>query len=108
MFGHTWASQQGDAPNDTWLRGLAGVRNDQYAKGLQRCLDRGDTFPPTLPEFRAMCLGTDGGFKYSGQTQCHKIYRPERRLEDLSAREAAQEAGARELANMKRLLGMDV
>jgi hypothetical protein len=29
---------------------------DDLARGLHACLDRADPWPPTLPEFRALCL----------------------------------------------------
>lgn len=61
MFGHTWASAYGDAPNgttaETWASCLAGVSNQQIADGLRACLAEGAEFPPSAPRFRGMCLG---------------------------------------------------
>ncbi len=55
IYGHRWTSAYGNEDDGTWLQGLAGVTPDQIAAGLSRCLERGDGWPPTLPEFRALC-----------------------------------------------------
>jgi len=90
MYGHTWTSQQGEEPNDTWVRGLDGLTAANFGAGLIACRDSAKTFPPTLPEFRGWSLGTDQG---SWERQAHKIYDPERRLEDKTNKELNQQAG---------------
>lgn len=100
MYGHAWASQQGDQPNDTWLRGLEGLNGEQLAVGLRACLEREGQFPPVLPEFRRMCLGLSGGMNFSGATRAHQIYRgalPNPRTEEL------EEVARREIAKMRKL-----
>lgn len=67
IYGGKWARDYGDAcenddgtltvTGDTWQRGLAGVSEQQIAAGLQACLTSADPWPPTLPAFRALCLG---------------------------------------------------
>lgn len=61
IYGHKWTSAYGDNPNEgaaqTWAKGLAGLRSQQLADGLKACLASADPWPPTLPEFRSMCLG---------------------------------------------------
>lgn len=42
---------------DTWSRGLSGIQETQIGVGLSEALASADGWPPTLPEFRAMCLG---------------------------------------------------
>lgn len=59
MYGHQWASQQGDEPNDTWIRGLDGIKPEQFAVGLRALLSRTETWPPNLVEFRQLCTGYD-------------------------------------------------
>ncbi len=57
IYGHKWTKAHGD--NDkhgTWLSGLGDVTPEQIAKGFRTCLTRTDAWPPSLPEFRAMCL----------------------------------------------------
>lgn len=61
IYGHRWTSAYGDDPEGaaahTWAKGLAGIKPEQLAAGLTSCLASADPWPPTLPEFRALCLG---------------------------------------------------
>lgn len=64
IYGHRWASAMRETATDEaaacWLEGLAGVTQHQVAAGI-RALRRGegprDGWPPTLPQFRELCLG---------------------------------------------------
>lgn len=61
MFGHTWTSQYGAAPQgiggDTWAAALSGVSGEQIAAGLKATLLLASDFPPSAPRFRALCFG---------------------------------------------------
>lgn len=62
IYGHRWTSAYGDSTEadgaaGTWAKGLAGVTPSQLADALKACITSSDPWPPTLPEFRAMCLG---------------------------------------------------
>lgn len=62
IYGHRWTSAYGaesgaDGAAGTWAKGLAGVTPAQVANGLNACIASSDPWPPTLPEFRAKCLG---------------------------------------------------
>lgn len=67
IFGHRWTSSFGDSAEDstgvltvageTWRRGLAGLAEMQIGVGIEACIAASEPWPPTLPEFRAMCLG---------------------------------------------------
>lgn len=61
IYGHRWTTSYGDDPErgagGTWAKGLAGVTPAQLASGLAACIASADPWPPTLPEFRARCLG---------------------------------------------------
>lgn len=61
IYGHRWTSAYGEDPDtgagETWAKGLAGVSTPQLAAGLGACIASADPWPPTLPEFRARCLG---------------------------------------------------
>ena len=60
IYGHRWTSSYGDSESGaarTWAKGLAGVSPVQLAAGLADCIASADPWPPTLPEFRARCLG---------------------------------------------------
>lgn len=56
IYGHRWLSSYGLTPNDSWRRGLAGITGQQIANGLSRMLEQGSDWPPTLPQFRALCV----------------------------------------------------
>jgi hypothetical protein len=103
MFGHTWLRDQGDEPNDTWIRGLSDLSPADLGCGLIACRDSGKTFPPTLPEFRSMCRPDHG--MTAMEKASLKEYRPERLLEDETSKAAAREAGAKVLAELKSLFG---
>lgn len=61
IYGHKWSSQHGEIDHDdTWLRGLQDLTVEQLSYGLTQCAlqepdHNGDTWAPTLPEFRSMC-----------------------------------------------------
>lgn len=61
IYGHRWTSGYGENPNgaaaETWGKGLAGLTGQQLADGLAACIACADPWPPTLPQFRMMCLG---------------------------------------------------
>jgi len=64
VYGHRWTAQYGPLPppgvprtpaQAAWARGLAGLAAPDLDRGLAR-VERGDApWPPTLPEFRALC-----------------------------------------------------
>lgn len=55
MYGHKWVSAHGACDDGTWAAGLHGLTAEEIAQGLTLCLKREDVWPPSLPEFRAMC-----------------------------------------------------
>lgn len=61
VYGHRWTSAYGADPakgaGSTWAKGLAGLAWPDMARGLDACMAGADPWPPTLPEFRAMCFG---------------------------------------------------
>jgi hypothetical protein len=62
IYGHRWTASFGANPDPdgaagTWAKGLAGITGAQLADGLKACITNSDPWPPTLPEFRAMCVG---------------------------------------------------
>ena len=61
VYGHRWTSAHGAdqaaGSGDTWARGLAGLSAAQLGAGMDACITSSDPWPPTLPEFRAMCFG---------------------------------------------------
>ena len=63
MYSTSTLAKKLDADNDqtfetlvgTWALGLAGLQRADIERGLQAIMKSGDTFPPSLPEFRALC-----------------------------------------------------
>lgn len=56
IYGHKWTSAFGARDDGTWLTGLRDVAPEQIAVGLEVCRTSIEPWPPTLPQFRAMCL----------------------------------------------------
>lgn len=60
-YGHRWTSAYGEDAGAgaglTWTKGLAKLTNEQLARGITQAIASADPWPPTLPAFRAMCLG---------------------------------------------------
>lgn len=65
IYGHKWQSHLGHASDDagrlsdaalTWQRGLAGISLDQIRNGFDTLIIKQLEWPPSLPEFRALCL----------------------------------------------------
>jgi len=103
MFGHTWLRDQGDEPNNTWVRGLADLSSGDLGRGLVACRDSGKSFPPGLPEFRAMCMPNYG--MTAMEAASHRQFAPDRLLEDRGAKEAAREAGLKAFSEINSLFG---
>ena len=64
IYGHRWASAWGESSNpdgtltsaaSTWLDGLRNMELDEIARGFEKLLENGLEWPPTLPEFVALC-----------------------------------------------------
>ena len=59
IYGHRWTSSYGETDDGTWLKALQALTPAQVGWGLSRCAThRADGWPPTLPEFRALCTPT--------------------------------------------------
>ena len=97
IYGHQWASQQGDEPNDTWIRGLAGLSPDEYAVGFNALLKRTDTWPPNLVEFRQLCTQYDPN---AWKRKAHRVVDRSQLLENKTAKEARR---AQNLENIRKL-----
>lgn len=61
IYGHKWVSAYGEDAGKgaglTWAKGLSGLGPQKIARGLEAALVSAEPWPPTLPEFRALCLG---------------------------------------------------
>lgn len=56
LYGHKWTSVHGESDtSDTWGKVLVGLSREQLAAGMQACARSDDPWPPSAPEFRALC-----------------------------------------------------
>ena len=104
MYGHRWSSQQGDEPNDTWIRGTYSLTTDQIARGLSQCVNLAQLWPPTLPEFRKLCVDDPGVPRW--ECRAHKVYDTSSLLEDQTARDARIEEGKKQIAALRAECGI--
>lgn len=93
LYGHKFTSTYGEVAvkngkltgaAQTWASGLRGINGDQLADGLRACVSRADPWPPSLPEFVALCKKSglnDFGLNYTPQYYRPQEKRPERLLE---------------------------
>lgn len=62
IYGTAFSNSYGDRHDDgaalVWAESLAGFTRDMLHVGLSACARRANGYPPTLPEFRALCLGS--------------------------------------------------
>lgn len=60
-YGHAWVSQYSAKPNGTaaaeWRATLSGLTREQVQHGFRADVLRGEAWPPSSPQFRALCLG---------------------------------------------------
>lgn len=60
IYGHRWTSAYTRESLETWAKGLAGLSAEQVGVGVSACISGAHAWPPTLPEFRALCLTVPG------------------------------------------------
>ncbi len=77
MYGHKWVSSYGEEvdPDKVWAACLRGISPEQIKFGLNQCAVLGLEWPPSAPEFRALCCDDAG---------------KEQRIFDARARETAE------------------
>jgi len=60
IYGNRWISGYGAQPNTLavqwWSEGLKGINENQIKTAIQACLKLDDEWPPSLPQFRKLCL----------------------------------------------------
>lgn len=55
VYGHKWTSAHGDEPTELWSMGLSALSMDDLKAGIRACMTSGDAWPPSLPQFLALC-----------------------------------------------------
>lgn len=108
FFGSAWESQYGTTENQTihaWQGALASLTVGELAHGIRRCEKWDGKFPPTFPEFRALCVSERNRQRNLTEERIERERRTgqsDTALEHL-ARSATSEVAKRELDRMKRL-----
>ncbi|MGL4557898.1 MAG: hypothetical protein ACRCV5_10365 [Afipia sp.] len=70
LYGHRWTSNYGTSDRgDMWLRVLGDLMPAQLAQGIAACCRRGDPWPPSAPEFRALALGLPAAVQIAAAAQ---------------------------------------
>ena len=73
MYGHKWTSVHGlDDGNGVWSKALGGITGAQIAKGMQECLEQKLEWPPSAPQFRAMCEAAPADYGLPTEDQAYK------------------------------------
>lgn len=60
IYGHRWTSQYTRESLETWAKGLGDMTKEQVGRGVNACIAGAFAWPPTLPEFRELCLTVPG------------------------------------------------
>lgn len=97
IYGHKWTSSFGEKDDGTWLKGLSDVSVEQIKHGLEKIRVSDEGWPPSLPEFRTLCL-------VAHAEQVRKPYRPDR---SLPWSNCSKDVAERELAKMKKVVHGD-
>jgi hypothetical protein len=90
FYGYRWLNSYGEADDGTWLTSLHDLTPDQILVGIDTCRLSGKEWPPTLPEFRAMCRPNTPAYHLPFK----KLQKPETNPEIIE----------RELSRMKQIL----
>jgi hypothetical protein len=90
-FGHAWTSSYGETPSDTWLAMLIDMTPEELRTGLIACANWTERFPPTLPQFRALCRPR--------REEAHQVFR--RLPEPEEVRTQRREQGLAHLAGLR-------
>ena len=115
LYGHKFTATYGELAFDgevltpaaqTWAYALTGITTEQLSNGLQRCIDSGEAWPPTLPEFVKMCKGkAENEFGLDYTPEYYRVENnPERVLESDEVKANRKKAAKAGVAAMKSAL----
>ena len=99
LYGHKWTSSYGESDADgTWQSGLSGLTANDFERGLRNCMNCDDGWPPSLPDFRRMCM------EYRAPE--HRPFPPANRLIESDAMRQAKKEKVREMKALWRSKGL--
>ena len=112
-IGQTWVREYGDV-NDgafqSWLPALLEFSEEQIAQGVKACWNWTKDFPPTIGQFRQLCMTVSNQPNFTERRIAEEksTGQPSSMIEHLS-RSATTPTAKRELERMRRILaGQDV
>jgi len=79
IYGHKWTSIA-ECDDGTWEAGLQDLTPQHLAVGLGRLLQEASEWPPSLPEFRDLCLGEKDENEWQQNTKAYINYNPQKKL----------------------------
>ena len=95
QYGSQWT--HGAEPNMGWVYALRDMTAEQLRKGVDNLVHRDNNkWPPNAQEFADLCQTS-----FTWERACHKVWQPERRLEDLTAKEVNREMGRKFFEDIK-------
>lgn len=106
MFGHRWTSSYGDEvdPDRAWQAALKGMTEAMVKQGLNRVAASGLEWPPSAPEFRAMCMDGYGTEETDWEQRRNEAAERERQKRLRLERKCTPEEFAKGSAVLKSLL----
>jgi hypothetical protein len=111
-FGQSWVREYGDANGDafqTWLIALAPFSEKQIGRGVKSAQEWTQAFPPTLPQFKQMCLTVRPGEKPNFTEQRIEREKEAPNMIEHLASHAHSDIAKQELDKMRRIMaGEDV
>lgn len=123
IYGHKWTGTFGARDRDNvWARGLADLKPEQLAIGFSRCVAGAGkgaeaSWPPSLPEFRAMCLPSaadcglpalEDAFREACTAAAHVQNGLSPRVSHPAVLAAMRDAGTWELTHLPQARALDV
>ena len=96
QYGAQWT--HGSMPSMGWVYALKDLSEEQLRQGVENLVHREDNkWPPNAQEFAELCRTS-----FTWETQCHRIYEPDRLLTRKRTVEET-EIGKRMMADLKEL-----
>lgn len=90
---------------ETWGVGLRELSGEQIAIGLRECVNCGEAWPPTLPEFVKMCKGdsvNDLGLNY--KPPYHTEFKRDRAIGSDELKDKRKKAAKSAFSNINKIL----
>lgn len=113
MYGHKWVSSFGAEadPDRVWASCLKGISNEQIKHGLNRCALECMDWPPSAPEFRALCIdwceGQETAWEHKRiESADNEQATQPARLENKTEKELQREKNKQRMKEMREKIGI--